>query len=95
MSLGIIMKGFNAIHFGNKIDFVFEFIPQLVLLLVLFGWMDVLIISKWLYEVNSDSLDDYNFYTRSNAPSIITIMINMFLGGGEIAEHSYPLINGQ
>jgi V-type H+-transporting ATPase subunit a len=27
MSLGIIMKGFNAVYFGNKLDFIFEFIP--------------------------------------------------------------------
>jgi len=54
MSLGICMKGFNAIHFRSTIDFCFEFIPQILLILCLFGWMDILIIAKWLYTVNTD-----------------------------------------
>jgi len=49
MSLGIFMKGFNALYFGKPMDFIFEFLPQIVLLNLLFGWMDVLIIAKWLY----------------------------------------------
>lgn len=49
MSLGICMKGLNAIYFNRPLDFIFEFIPQIILLNVLFGWMDVLIIAKWLY----------------------------------------------
>ena len=47
MSLGIIMKGLNSLYFRRMIDFIFEFIPQIILLLALFGWMDVLIIAKW------------------------------------------------
>lgn len=27
MSLGILMKGFNAIHFKRPLDFLFEFVP--------------------------------------------------------------------
>ncbi len=27
MSLGVCMKAANALHFGNKMDFVCEFIP--------------------------------------------------------------------
>ena len=49
MSLGIFMKGFNALYFKRPMDFLFEFIPQIILLNVLFGWMDVLIIAKWLH----------------------------------------------
>jgi V-type H+-transporting ATPase subunit a len=56
MSLGILMKGFNSLHFKNGLDFCFEFIPQLVLLLALFGWMDILIIGKWLTEKNIDQI---------------------------------------
>ncbi len=47
MSLGVFMKGVNAIHFRNWNDLVHEFIPQILLLWVLFGYMDVLIIIKW------------------------------------------------
>ena len=48
MSMGIILKGVNAIHFKQPLDFFFEFLPQITLLLVLFGWMDALIVGKWL-----------------------------------------------
>ncbi len=56
MSMGIIMKGLNALHFRQKLDFLFEFIPQLVLLFVLFGWMDILIIGKWTEKKNVENV---------------------------------------
>jgi V-type H+-transporting ATPase subunit a len=52
MSLGIFMRGVNNIYFRQKIDFFFEFIPQIILLWVMFGWMDALIIGKWLTPKN-------------------------------------------
>lgn len=54
MSLGIIMKGLNSLYFRRMIDFIFEFIPQIILLLALFGWMDVLIIGKWLEHKDAE-----------------------------------------
>ena len=50
MSIGIIVKAINATYHKDWIQFFFEFIPMLTLLLVLFGWMDVLIIGKWLID---------------------------------------------
>jgi V-type H+-transporting ATPase subunit a len=87
MSLGICMKGCNNIYFKQTIDFVFEFIPQIVLLLVLFGWMDLLIIGKWfvvqdIEDCHRDPLSqDYN--NTYYAPAIITTMIDMFLNFGD------------
>ena len=86
MSMGICMKGFNSIYFQNKLDFVMEFIPQIILLLALFGWMDILIISKWLCDFTN---------VEYTAPSIITIMIDMFLAGGIIEPGNSPVIYGQ
>ena len=72
MLLGILMKGFNSLYFGKKLDFFFEFIPQFVLLSVWFGYMDLLIIVKWL-----------TYYPNTNlAPSVVTTMISMALKGG-------------
>jgi V-type H+-transporting ATPase subunit a len=48
MLLGTCMKGFNAVYFGDYIELVFEVFTQLLLLLVLFGFMDYMIIVKWL-----------------------------------------------
>jgi V-type H+-transporting ATPase subunit a len=50
MSMGVVVKALNAAYFGRKLEFIFEFIPQIVLLLALFGFMDALIITKWLTD---------------------------------------------
>lgn len=75
MSLGVFMKALNSFYFKNKLDFIHEFIPQIILLWVLFGYMDVLIIMKWLTNYEG---------REGQAPSIITTMINMFLNGGYV-----------
>lgn len=80
MSMGICMKGFNAAYFKKPIDFIFEFIPQIVLILALFGWMDILIIGKWLTTKDLNNPADNETIHRS--PAIITTMINIFLNGG-------------
>lgn len=75
MSLGVCMKGLNAIYYKSALDFLTEFIPQILFLLALFGTMDALIISKWLIDWKGK---------ESEAPSIITQMINNILKGGEV-----------
>ena len=75
MGMGVCMKAFNASYFGNKLDFYFEFLPQIILLLALFGWMDVLIIAKWLTDFT---------HIEYEAPAIISTMIDMFLNGAAI-----------
>ncbi|CAI2384160.1 unnamed protein product [Moneuplotes crassus] len=82
MALGICMKALNAIHFKSKLDFYFEFLPQIVLLLALFGYMDLLIILKWLSNYSGE---------EHMAPSIINTMINIPLKGAMI--EGYPFID--
>ena len=77
------MKALNAIHFRRGLDFFMEFIPQIILLLVLFGWMDFLIIQKWLTDWTG---------REASAPSIISTMIAMFLRFGEVPENVEPLV---
>lgn len=48
MTFGICVKAMNSLHFKRKLDFYFEFIPQVIFMVVLFGYMDFLIIFKWL-----------------------------------------------
>jgi V-type H+-transporting ATPase subunit a len=50
MSLGVFMKALNSIHYKRPIDFFFEFVPQILLLMALFGFMDMIIIIKWLTD---------------------------------------------
>lgn len=82
MTLGIILKGVNSRYFHNDLDFFFEFIPQLILLTVTFGYMNLLIIVKWCTHYSD----------TSEAPSIITIMIDMMLKCGAVEK---PLIGDQ
>lgn len=86
MSLGIFMKAFNSVYFRRWLDFFFEFIPQIILLTSLFGFMDFLIINKWLKF-------GPEMEQSSTAPSIIAIMINMFLkSGNPVDDTTRPII---
>lgn len=69
------MKALNSIQNKKRIDFWFEFVPQIILLLALFGFMDLLIILKWL--------TNYELMVDGKPPSVITSMITMCLGLGE------------
>lgn len=75
MSFGIVLKGLNAIYFKNSLDLIFEFIPQIIFLSILFGYMNICIFIKWAtpWPVNSVT-----------APSIINLLMNIFLGGGTL-----------
>jgi len=83
MSMGVCCKGLNAIYNRNKTDFFFEFVPQITMLVALFGYMDLLIIVKWLTDFTG---------REKEAPAIIGTMINVFLAGGTITEGEVALI---
>ena len=73
MILGLFLKGFNGIYFGDYVDFLFEFIPQMVFMCLLFGYMILMIYIKW----GTDWSDDL-----SKAPSLITQLLMLFLNKG-------------
>jgi V-type H+-transporting ATPase subunit a len=50
MTFAVLLKASNAIYFKKWIDFFFEFIPQLIFMILLFGYMDFLIIYKWTID---------------------------------------------
>lgn len=75
MILGVFLKALNCLYFKRHIDFFHEFMPQLLMLLLVFGYMDILIIIKW--TTNYSGVE----YT---APSIITSMINIPLNYAKI-----------
>lgn len=64
MTLGVVVKGFNQIYFNRPVVFFFEVVTGLIILLGLFGWMDVLIIAKWLTPYNA-----YNFLLNKDGAS--------------------------
>jgi V-type H+-transporting ATPase subunit a len=78
MLLGICVKGLNEAYHKNWVAFWSEFVPQIVFLTCMFGYMDVLIILKWTTDWKGREFQ---------APSIISQVINNMLKGGEIEGH--------
>jgi len=64
MVLGLILRFSNAVHDGNNIDFICECCPMMVFMLCFFGFMDYMIMYKWVTP-----MDD--------PPSIINALICM------------------
>lgn len=58
MTTGILIKGTNSIYFGRYIDLFAEVIPGTLILLGLFGWMDLLIFAKWFTPLDIDDTSD-------------------------------------
>jgi len=39
MIVGVFLKAINCIHFNHWMDFICEFIPQIIFMFLIFGWM--------------------------------------------------------
>ncbi|XP_038076497.1 V-type proton ATPase 116 kDa subunit a1-like isoform X2 [Patiria miniata] len=70
MTFGICLSAFNHRYFKSRINLWCEFVPQLIFLEFIFGYLVVIIFSKWLLFGPQNSKD---------APSLIITLINMFL----------------
>lgn len=68
MLFGVILSLFNHVHFRNYLSILFEFFPQVIFLLSLFGYLIFLIYLKW-----------FRVFDPFLAPSILIDFINMFL----------------
>ncbi|KAL4585916.1 hypothetical protein LXL04_010543 [Taraxacum kok-saghyz] len=54
MNLGIMLSYFNSIFFNNSLDIRYQFIPQMIFLNSLFGYLSLLIIIKWCTGSQAD-----------------------------------------
>lgn len=75
---GVFLKGSNAIYFRSPLDFFFEFIPQLIFLCSIFGYMVTMIFIKWSTDWG------YNF--TNSAPNLISTLMNLALKMGALGE---------
>ncbi len=75
MLFGIVLRGLNAVYFKNKLDFIFEFIPQIIFMSLLFGYMIIMIFIKWATDWTQN---------LAKSPSIITTLMNIFLNLGSV-----------
>lgn len=57
MTIGVLVKGSNSVYFGKNLDLIFEVFTGVLILLGLFGWMDILIFAKWTYVMEPYSTD--------------------------------------
>lgn len=48
MTVGLLLRFSNAVHEGNKIDFICECCPMMVFMICFFGFMDYMIVYKWV-----------------------------------------------
>ncbi|GKD17599.1 V-type proton ATPase subunit A1, partial [Tanacetum coccineum] len=54
MNLGIMLSYFNSIFFNNSFDIRYQFVPQMIFLNSLFGYLSLLIIVKWCTGSQAD-----------------------------------------
>uniref|UniRef100_A0A8C7RYN8 V-type proton ATPase subunit a n=1 Tax=Oncorhynchus mykiss TaxID=8022 RepID=A0A8C7RYN8_ONCMY len=81
MSFGVVLSVFNHLHFKHNFNIYLLFLPELLFLLCLFGYLVFMILYKWLAFGARDS---------RLAPSILIHFINMFLMQGEDNTPLYP-----
>ncbi|XP_065883014.1 V-type proton ATPase 116 kDa subunit a 1-like isoform X2 [Dysidea avara] len=86
MVFGVLLSIFNHIHFKKYINIFAEFIPQLIFILSLFGYLVFIVIFKWCTVYDHDNIH--------RAPNLLLTMINMMLkfgGSPDPAEEDYGL----
>ncbi|KAJ8260689.1 hypothetical protein COCON_G00164120 [Conger conger] len=81
MTFGVVLGVFNHLHFRQKLNLYLVFLPELLFLLCLFGYLGFMIVYKWLAFSVTDS---------RTAPSVLVHFINMFLMKGDGEPALYP-----
>lgn len=75
MCFGIVLTLLNSRYFKKPINIYCEFIPQIIFMLSIFGYLCFMIILKWLKTWPND-----------DAPGLMNTLIYMFLHLGSVEE---------
>uniref|UniRef100_A0A8C0HPW5 V-type proton ATPase subunit a n=1 Tax=Buteo japonicus TaxID=224669 RepID=A0A8C0HPW5_9AVES len=70
MIFGVVLSLFNHIYFKKYINIILQFIPEMIFIISLFGYLVFMIIFKWCH---------FDVHSSQSAPSILIHFINMFL----------------
>ncbi|XP_029293712.1 V-type proton ATPase 116 kDa subunit a isoform X2 [Cottoperca gobio] len=85
MLFGISLSLFNHLYFKKPLNIYLGFIPEIVFMVSLFGYLVILIFYKWL---------SYDASISKDAPSLLIAFINMFLFNYNDPSNK-PLYRGQ
>eukprot|EP00698_Gefionella_okellyi_P006161 TRINITY_DN15599_c0_g1_i1.p1 TRINITY_DN15599_c0_g1~~TRINITY_DN15599_c0_g1_i1.p1 ORF type:complete len:847 (-),score=193.78 TRINITY_DN15599_c0_g1_i1:23-2563(-) len=77
MMSGLLMKLLNAIHFKQWKTIAFEWIPEVLFMGCIFGYLVVMIFLKWFTDWTRETIQP---------PSLITMLIKMFLSPGMVPD---------
>lgn len=78
MMFGLLVSFWNSKFFGKAVNITMEFIPQLLFLSCMFGYMALLMFHKWT-AYTAGGFDGDALTTERCAPSILITFINMVL----------------
>ncbi|ORX40247.1 putative vacuolar-ATPase subunit [Kockovaella imperatae] len=83
MTFGICLQVPNHIRFKQRISIYVEFIPQILFLWSIFGYLIVLIIAKWATDWSKSA---------TGPPGLLNLLIGIFLSPGTVdpATQMYP-----
>ncbi|XP_071491442.1 V-type proton ATPase 116 kDa subunit a 1-like [Diadema antillarum] len=82
MTFGVVLSLFNHRYFKKRLNVWCEFVPQMIFMVSIFGYLVILIFVKWLV---------YNASNSGDAPSLILTLINM----GLFVAPAPPMFAGQ
>jgi len=77
MTFALCLQVPNHLHFNRLVDIYHGFIPQMLFLQSIFGYLVVCIIYKWVVDWSKSSIPP---------PSLLNMLIGMFLSPGTIEE---------
>mmetsp|Transcript_9082 Transcript_9082/g.12167 ORF Transcript_9082/g.12167 Transcript_9082/m.12167 type:complete len:849 (-) Transcript_9082:50-2596(-) len=84
MLLGISLSGMNAVYRKKMYDIFFEFVPQIIFMITIFGYLCILILVKWCLQWDNVLENDPQSLGRE-IPSLLSTLVNMFLSPASLA----------
>lgn len=81
MVMGIFLSYRNAKFFREPLDVLYVFIPQMIFMNAIFGYLVFLIILKWLIDYNAA---DCTANPACSPPDLKSVLIGMFMSPGNL-----------
>ncbi|KAI8370412.1 V-type ATPase, V0 complex, 116kDa subunit family [Radiomyces spectabilis] len=90
MSFAICLNVYNHVHYGNQIFIWLEFLPQILFMECIFGYLVFCILYKW--SVDWWAVDDQGHTLHNSPPNLLNMLIYMFLSPGKVdpQDQLYP-----